>query len=649
MSLMPAPLPEAVPGWFGPAGRPSLGWVHRPPSAMADAAAAGTGVLICGPLGPEAMGVHRTLRVLAEGLARAGLPTMRFDYDGTGDAAGDELDPDRLEAWLRTVRDAMATGAVRLGVSRWILVGVRLGAALAARVAAGRDDVDALVGIAPVLSGRGFVRELRAFSMAAAPVAEPDPRGLHEVGGCAFDEAAWQALAAIDVGAYEGRLPPRVLVLEARRTAGLDAWSARLAEGGVRLEVQGLEGADAMMRDPHEVEVPYPMLATVVRWAVGVVAEGAAASASGGAASARGAAAEPIRAPMPVLPQDGPDAARIVGPGGVVHVERVLRLGRDRGLVGVLAEPAEGRAGVRRAGVVILNAGAAHRVGPSRVSVMLARRLAALGHPVLRLDLPGLGDSPARPGDPDGVVYAPDALESVAVAVDWMRAWPQADGCRLVGLCSGAYHAFKAAVAGLPVQGIVAINPLTFFWHGDAADGPEAEHRMIADAVRLKTAAAKPGAWRRVVRGEVAVADIASIVARRAAGSLAKAKRALARRIGRPIGDDLEAELSEVARRGVPMHFVFAADEPGPALLEFGGGATARRLVARGALTIQELPDTDHTFTRRAARERLLTVVAARLGAPCATCAADGAPCAPDGSCIAGAGAPREPALATGR
>jgi hypothetical protein len=628
MSAMPVPLPEPVAGWFGPAGRPALGWVHRPPAAAADTAAAATGVLICGPLGPEAMGMYRTLRVLAEGLARAGLPAMRFDYDGTGDAAGDELDPERLDAWLRTVRDAMAAGAVRLGVSRWILVGVRLGAALAVRVAAGREDVDALVAIAPVLSGRAFVREARAFAMAAAPVSEPDPRGLHEVGGCAFDEAAWQSIAAIDVGAIEGRPPPRVLVLEARRTAGLDAWAARLAEAGARLEVQDIEGADAMMRDPHEVEVPQPMLATVVRWTMGVAADAAAASAR---APAPGTAPARVRG----LAQDGPDAARIVGPGGVVHVERVLRIGRDRGLVGVLAEPAEGRGGGRRAGVVILNAGAAHRVGPSRLSVMLARRLAALGHPVLRLDLPGLGDSPARPGQPDGVVYAPDALESVAVAVDWMRAWPQADGCRVVGLCSGAYHAYKAAVAGLPVQGIVAINPLTFFWHGDAANGPDAEHRMIADAVRLKRAAAKPGAWRRVVRGEVALADVASIVARRARGALVRAQRSLVRRVGRPIGDDLAAELSAVARRGVPIHFVFATHEPGPALLEFGGGATARRLAARGALTIEEMADADHTFTRRAARERLLPVVEARLGTPAAACAA--------------AVAPRETALDTGR
>jgi pimeloyl-ACP methyl ester carboxylesterase len=608
-----APVPDAVPGWFGPAGRPSLGWFHR----AAPGTSADTGVLICGPLGPEAMGVNRTLRALADRLARAGLPTMRFDYDGTGDAAGDELDPDRLDAWHRSVREAMDAGATRLRVSRWILVGVRLGAALAARVAADRDDVDALVAIAPVLVGRVFVREASVFAMAGAERRAADPRGLHEVGGCAFDEATWQAITAIDVGAIEGRVPPRVLVLEARRTVGLDVWAARLADAGARLEVRPFDGADAMLRDPHDAEVPLSMLETVAAWATGVVAEAVPASTSVRAAGAGWGARQAATA-GPVV--DGPETARIVGEGGGVHVERLVRLGRDQRLVGVLAEPVEGRDHRRRAGVVILNAGAAHRVGPSRLSVMLARRLVARGHPVLRLDLPGLGDSPARPGEPDNVVYAPHALDAVAVSVDWMRARPQADGCRLVGLCSGAYHAFKAAVAGLPVEGIVAINPLTFFWHGDEADGPDAEHRMIADAVRLRGAAAKPGAWRRVVRGEVPLSAIVSIVARRAGGSLSKAGRMLARSVGRPIGDDLEAELSSAARRGVRMHFVFASNEPGLALLQFGGGATARRLIASGAVTIADVPDADHTFTRRVARERLVPVIASCLGGPVAAC-----------------------------
>lgn len=609
-----AGVPDAVPGWFGPAGRPSLGWVHRPAPGMS----AGAGVLVCGPLGPEAMGVNRTLRALAETLARAGLPTMRFDYDGTGDAAGDELDPDRVDAWLRSAREAMATGAVRLGVSRWILVGVRLGAALAARVAADRDDVDALVAIAPVLVGRTFVREARAFAMAGFGRGEVDPRGLHEVGGCAFDGPTWQAIASIDVGAIEGRVPLRVLVLESRRTVGLDGWATRLADAGARLEVLHFDGADAMLRDPHDAEVPQAMLETVARWAAGVADQAAHASTSVGAADLESASrhAGTVRTAV-----DGPEAARIVGVGGAVHVEHVVRLGRDQRLVGVFAEPIEDIDDRRRAGVVILNAGAAHRVGPSRLSVMLARRLVALGHPVLRLDLPGLGDSPARPGEPDNVVYAPNALDAVAVAVDWMRARPQADGCRLVGLCSGAYHAFKAAVAGLPVEGIVAINPLTFFWHRDDADSPDAQHRMIADAVRLKRAASKPGAWRRVVRGEVPVSDIVSIVARRAGGSLSKLRRTLALSVGRPIGDDLEAELLSAARRGVQMHFVFASNEPGLALLHFGGGATVRRLMASGLLTIADVLDSDHTFTQRAARERLMPVVVACLGGAVTGCA----------------------------
>jgi len=39
------------------------------------------------------MAVHRTYRHLADRLTARGLPTLRFDYDGTGDSAGESDDP----------------------------------------------------------------------------------------------------------------------------------------------------------------------------------------------------------------------------------------------------------------------------------------------------------------------------------------------------------------------------------------------------------------------------------------------------------------------------------------------------------------------------------------------------------------------------
>src|SRR5262245_15562072 len=63
-------------------------------------------------------------------------------------------------------------------------------------------------------------------------------------------------------------------------------------------------------------------------------------------------------------------------------------------LAGIVTEPAAAVApGV---GVVVVNAGVVHRVGPNRMSVRLARALAARGFLAARFDLSGLGDSPAR-------------------------------------------------------------------------------------------------------------------------------------------------------------------------------------------------------------------------------------------------------------
>lgn len=65
-------------------------------------------------------------------------------------------------------------------------------------------------------------------------------------------------------------------------------------------------------------------------------------------------------------------------------------------MLGILTLPAPGMP-MRRIGVVVVVGGAQYRVGSHRQFVRLARRLAAAGHPVLRFDLPGMGDSPGEP------------------------------------------------------------------------------------------------------------------------------------------------------------------------------------------------------------------------------------------------------------
>jgi alpha-beta hydrolase superfamily lysophospholipase len=142
---------------FGSAASSKLGCFHRP---EAGTALRRTAVVLCPPLGHEAIRSHRAYRRLAGELAAAGHAVLRFDLSGTGDSAGGE-ELWGLETWTADVIDAMDEVLRRgPGASSLCLVGVRLGAALAVRAAARRSDVAALVLWDPLLSGRDALTEL---------------------------------------------------------------------------------------------------------------------------------------------------------------------------------------------------------------------------------------------------------------------------------------------------------------------------------------------------------------------------------------------------------------------------------------------------------------------------------------------------------
>ena len=134
--------------------------------------------------------------------------------------------------------------------------------------------------------------------------------------------------------------------------------------------------------------------------------------------------------------------------------ERVVPLRPERPLAAIATDPPTPRA---VPDVLIVNAGVIHRIGPHRLHVRLARRLAEAGHRTLRIDLSGIGDSGPIP---DRIDFRTSAVADLRAALDTVTAaaHPTA-GAIVFGLCSGADNALAAAATDPRIVGLVLVDP----------------------------------------------------------------------------------------------------------------------------------------------------------------------------------------------
>jgi pimeloyl-ACP methyl ester carboxylesterase len=133
--------------------------------------------------------------------------------------------------------------------------------------------------------------------------------------------------------------------------------------------------------------------------------------------------------------------------------ERIVRFGVRQGLAGILSTPRVARETAPH--VVLVNAGIVHRVGPARLYVDIARSLAALGYPVLRFDLSGLGDSETV----GGTSLIETAVSDVRTALDFLESTRKTRSFILCGLCAGAGYSCLTAFVDPRVAGVMLIEP----------------------------------------------------------------------------------------------------------------------------------------------------------------------------------------------
>jgi pimeloyl-ACP methyl ester carboxylesterase len=508
-------------------------------------------VLICPPFGWDDVCSYRSRRDWADDLATAGYTSLRIDLPGCGDSGGGPLHPDRFGSWVAAAGESAAWLRMHTSAGRVAGIGIGLGGLVLAAAMADGAPIDDLVLWATPARGRNLLRELRAFASLEAGGISPNRArraslklvdeqptledGQLEAGGFLMSAETVNALQALDVTKLsipeaEGR---EVLLLE-RDGLPVDARLRRhLEQSGVGVTVAAGDGYGAMMAEPQEARAPTEVFRTVASWL--------------------DTRSHPVER-APVEPDLGPaecEPASIDVDGGSVR-ERPFVIARPDGdLFGILTEAADRPAAGFCA--VFLSAGAIHHIGPNRMWVEVARRWAARGVPVLRLDMPAIGDSDGDPRTDDSAArYAGEQIEDVLAVLDALEASGIASRFVLGGLCSGAHWSFQGALRDPRVIAALMLNPAVLFW-----DPSIPKMRDLREGLH------NTSLWRRALRREASLGRALTLL-RWSPRALAATLRRMLTRLGawRSTGDEVDRAFDSLRNADTRILLAFSNREP---------------------------------------------------------------------------------------
>jgi pimeloyl-ACP methyl ester carboxylesterase len=546
-----------------------FGWFHPAKTARAN----DTAVLICPGLLKDAMLAHCSLRLLADRLAAAGYSTLRFDYPGTGDSCDENVSRDggHWPAWRRSVHRAADWLRAQTGAQRLVLCGMRLGASLATLEAAERADVEALLLLEPITDGVSYLRQLVLEAELVNGEAADRSRGI-ELRELKLSPATLDDLQSIDLAsvAPSPSLKVAIFARTANKTiaACAQSWAAR----GIDVAQPGWQGLEPLVRHNILEEDRLADFSAVLDWMK---------------------LAAPPRAGVDV---SAVPAAELHPPG---CVETAIQFGDDGRLAGVLCLPDTGSP---TRTVIMCNAGRDPHYGAARVNVALARKLAPLGIGSFRIDFAGLGDSVGPRGREEilSPVFQIDRLADIQAAIDVLEK-KDLPNVTVQGLCSGAYHAFQAALVDERIKELVLVNlPMFSLPRGDVLDF--IEHQKISPLHYVQKLL-RPGSWLTFLKGRSHVGK----AMRGQWGSLRlhgeRKLRALLQRAGLLKAESFPRQsMTDLGRRGVRTLFLFSPGEGELEAFEREFGANGAGLAGYRGAVMQAVSGMDHDLVRAGGR-----------------------------------------------
>jgi pimeloyl-ACP methyl ester carboxylesterase len=306
-------------------------------------------------------------------------------------------------------------------------------------------------------------------------------------------------------------------------------------------------------------------------------------------------------------------SAVLAGSQGSI-TETVLPLIGTHHITGILVNPGPSIARTGKA-ILILNSGGERSIGPNRIWVEFARNRASRGDVVVRINLPGLGESTYEHPDTASLVHPARGIEYLLEAHLALKQQLGIEHWAVMGLCSGAYHSLRLLLVSAQFERALVLN--SFFFVPEDVEkvdlsGPIApQNAGMQQVIAQNTFQSifKVSRWLKLLRGDANIALILRALVRHASSSILNTWTRAAQWAHLLPPTVLMRDLIEATSQGRKIHFIVASTDPASTLLRNGTNGAVLHLIEQGRVTEDVIDNADHTFARLSTRMEMIDIL----------------------------------------
>jgi len=549
-------------------------WHHPPKENIKD-----TAVIIIGPIGPEYMPCHRSIRLLADKISQSGLHCIRYDPIGMGNSSGSLEDKHLWGKWSNTPKFIANYFREHLNVTKTILIGVRSGCLVLSDVEKNMD-IEAMIFWHPQTHGRKFLRGIQLLDSVLYQNNVNTISGMLEGGGYPFTQDLQESIKEADLATKNFSDIPKALIINTNASENESKLSKRLKKFNTIVESVDIVGLDDMIKQVTLSKIPHLNIDYIISWL------------------------ETLK-----ISTNNQAVKNSISINNYTHSkfnETVVTIDSENSLFGILTTPTLST-GTKNQIVLFPNTGAAHHAGPNRIHVDVARILAENEVATLRFDLSNLGESSQNYEIDPPQEFPSTAAIDINTVINYVQNKLNYKNITLCGISAGAHNVYHAVLESESryIDSLILINPDTFYWNPEQTKKPIQNVTSEIDQAYYQQQIFNYKKWLTLLRNPKKLFNISIFILHFMLKKFKTLIIALLRIANIKIQSLLEKDISKIGNRKIKITLIYSKGDPAYNILMSQASATLKQLKKDNLFSSIQINYADHTFSSIQARKEL--------------------------------------------